>query len=160
MHRSDFPARDVIINELEEVYRGPAWHGPSLLEALNEVDASAAARRFGGSNNSIWDLVGHLTHGRHLLIERLTQTTFDFPGAVREPWWPVAKEDLSEASWRQDLRLLDEYHERLIASIRAATHAQLARVPAPGDQSLAQQLLGMAVHDAYHAGQIRLIALA
>ena len=160
MTRTDAPSRDTILAELEEVYRGPAWHGPSLLESLHDVDARIAVRTLGENRNSIWALVQHLAHGRHLLIERLTQTQFDYPSAVREPWWPVANEDTSEASWRRELRLLDEYQERLVASVRAATDAQLARRPAPGDQTLAQQLLGMAIHDAYHAGQIRLIVLA
>lgn len=157
MHRTDTPSRDTIINELEEVYRGPAWHGPSLLESLDGIDAARATHRIAEGRNSIWELVQHLTHGRHLLIERLTETHFDYPSAVREPWWPVANEDTSEASWKAELRLLDEYHNRLIASIRAATDAQLARRPTPDSQTLAQQLLGMAVHDAYHAGQVRMI---
>jgi hypothetical protein len=45
----------------------------------------------------------------------------------------------------------------LRAAIVAATDAQLARVPKPGDQSLARQLLGTAIHDAYHAAQIVLL---
>jgi uncharacterized damage-inducible protein DinB len=130
-----------------------------LLESLAGVDAVLAARAPGQGRNSIWELVQHLTHGRHLLIERLTESHFDYPSAVREPWWPVASEDTSEAAWRSELRRLDEYHSRLVNAIRAATDAQLARVPSAGDQTLAQQLLGMAIHDAYHAGQIRLLAL-
>lgn len=160
MHRTDNPPRDTIVAELDEVYRGPAWHGPALLESLDGVDARVASHRVGANRNTIWELVQHLTHGRHLLIERLTQTHFDFPSAVREPWWPVAAEDTSEAAWRAELRLLEQYHRQLVDAIRVATDAQLARVPSPGDQTLAQQLLGMAIHDAYHAGQIRLIALS
>lgn len=160
MQRTDKPPRDTIIAELDEVYRGPAWHGPALLESLDGVDARVASHRLGANRNTIWELVQHLTHGRHLLIERLTQSHFDYPSAVREPWWPVAAEDTSEAAWRGELRLLDQYHRQLVEAVRVATDAQLARIPSPGDQTLAQQLLGMAIHDAYHAGQIRLIALS
>jgi hypothetical protein len=66
----------------------------------------------------------------------------------------------SDAAWRRDLDLLEEYHERLVAATRDATDAALARQPAPGDQPVGQQLLGVAIHDAYHAGQIRLLTLA
>lgn len=159
MTRTDNPARDTIIAELDEVYYGPAWHGPSLRESLDGVTAGVAAFKIAPNRNSIWELVQHLTHGRHLLIERLTQTTFDYPSAVREPWWPVANTDASDASWKRELQLLDDYHRRLVEAVRSATDAQLARSPNSGDQTLAQQLLGMAIHDAYHAGQIRLIAL-
>jgi len=154
------PPRGVIITALDEVYRGPAWHGPAVLETLDGVTAAVAARKPSPHRNSIWELVLHLTHGRHLLIERVRNAREDFPREIREPWWPVAAVDTSEAAWRRDLELLEEYHERLIAATRDATDAALARQPAPGDQPIGQQLLGMAIHDAYHAGQIRLLSLA
>jgi uncharacterized damage-inducible protein DinB len=154
------PARDVILTALDEVYRGPAWHGPSVLEALDGVTAAIAARKPSPHRNSIWELVLHLAHGRHLLIERVRNETENFPREIREPWWPVSSVDTSDAAWRRDLALLDEYHERLLAATRDASDEALARQPAPGDQPIGQQLLGVAIHDAYHAGQIRLLALA
>jgi uncharacterized damage-inducible protein DinB len=55
--------------------------------------------------------------------------------------------------------LLNDYHTKLVDAIRRATPAQLDRVPERSEHTLAQQLLGMALHDTYHAGQIRLLAL-
>jgi uncharacterized damage-inducible protein DinB len=157
--RNDTPARDTIINQLDEIYRGPAWHGPAVLEALDGVNAAVAAAKPDSERHSIWELVRHLTHGRHLLIERLTETQSDFPHAIREPWWPAPPTERTDEAWFEDLALLEHYHVSLVDAIRDASDAQLARRPNAGDQTLAQQLLGMAVHDAYHAGQIRLLAL-
>jgi uncharacterized damage-inducible protein DinB len=157
--RTDQPSRETIIAQLEEVYRGPAWHGPAVLEALDGVTAAAAHAKPDPNRHSIWELVRHLTHGRHLLVDRLLESSSEFPHRIHEPWWPVAPVEASEEAWREDLALLEAYHERLIDAVRRASDAQLARRPNPGDQTLAQQLVGMAVHDAYHAGQIRLIAL-
>jgi uncharacterized damage-inducible protein DinB len=154
------PTRDVIITALDEVYRGPAWHGPAVLEALDGVDASTAVRSAFGTRNSIWDLVLHLAHGRHLLIERINNAVEDFPRDIREPWWPIASVDRSEEAWRRDLVLLDEYHTKLVDATRGASEGALARRPAANDQAIGEQLLGMAIHDAYHAGQIRLLVLA
>jgi len=153
------PSRSIIIATLDEVYRGPAWHGPAVLEALKDVNAAIASAKPDPDRHSIWELVRHLAHGRHLMIERLTETTSHFPRPVREPWWPEAPGDNSEQAWRADLALLDEYHTGLVRAATDASEAALARVPNPGDQPLAQQLLGVAIHDAYHAGQIRLLAL-
>ena len=81
--------RALLIELLDEVYRGPAWHGPSVRESLAGVTAEHAAASPFPERNSIWDLVLHLAHGRHLLTERLLDTTLDFPREIREPWWPV-----------------------------------------------------------------------
>jgi DinB superfamily len=145
---------------LNEIYFGPAWHGPSVKEALDGVTASTATQKLHPSRNSIWELVLHLAHGRHLLIERVINAPSPaFPRGIREPWWPTLSYETNDAAWQKDLHLLDDYHAKLVDAVRAATPAQLARVPSPGDQSIEQQLIGLAVHDGYHAGQIRQLAL-
>lgn len=155
------PNRALILGLLSESYAGPAWHGPSVVESLTGVDSVAALHRVAPHRHTIWELVLHLAHGRHLLIERLTRASPPpFPRAIREPWWPVSPTDTSESAWLVDRDLLDDYQERLLAAIRGAAPEQLARVPERSKDSVARQLVGMALHDTYHAGQIKLIALA
>lgn len=145
---------------LREVYSGPAWHGPSVKESLAGVNAEVAARKLSPERNSIWELVLHLAHGRHLVIERVNNApSAPFPREIREPWWPVPPTDQSEQSWQADLALLDEYQEKLLDAVRGASLVQLERVPPGSEHSIRDQLLGMAVHDGYHAGQIRLLTL-
>jgi uncharacterized damage-inducible protein DinB len=151
--------RETLVAALRESYAGPAWHGPSVREALNDVSTSVASRRLGSRRNSIWELVLHLAHGRYLLTERIAnRPAAPFPRAIREPWWPVAPSDSREQSWRDDLSLLEHCHITLIEAIERATAEQLSRMP-DGGEPIAHQLFGLALHDAYHAGQIRLIAL-
>lgn len=155
------PDRETILDALHESYSGPSWHGPSVVEALDGVDARAAAYKLDSDRNSIHELVLHLAHGRHLLIERITGAPIEpFPRSLREPWWPVPNVEPTDDDWRTDRALLDAYHQRLLDTIRSATDAELARVPSEGGgYSVARQLIGMALHDTYHAGQIRLLAL-
>ena len=154
------PGRDLILSTLGESYAGPAWHGPSVLEALEGVSAGAAFRKPTVKRNSIWELVLHLAHGRHLLTARTLDAEIDpFPRAIREPWWPVSPQRSDDAAWNADLALLAETQTRLLGAIRDATPEQLARIPSGAAESVARQLLGMALHDTYHAGQIRLLAL-
>jgi len=155
------PDRALILDVLAESYAGPAWHGPSVAESLTGVDARAALHRISPHRHTIWELVLHLTHGRHLLIERVTnQNAPAFPRPIREPWWPVAPTDTSEAAWKLDRELLADYQDRLLTAIRSATPEQLARIPDRSTQTVGRQLVGMSLHDTYHAGQIKLIALA
>lgn len=145
---------------LAEVYSGPAWHGPSVKESLNGVSARVAARKPAPDRNSIWELVLHLAHGRHLLIERINNAPSQpFPREVREPWWPVSPSDTSETAWQAELALLDDYQTKFLDAVRAATSVQLDRIPSGAEHAIRDQLLGMAAHDAYHAGQIRLLTL-
>jgi hypothetical protein len=56
----------------------------------------------------------------------------------------------TEAAWRADKGLLDREHRALRAAI--------AKVPpTPRSSKLLRQLYGVAFHDVYHAGQIRLL---
>jgi uncharacterized damage-inducible protein DinB len=152
--------RATILAMLNESFAGPAWHGPSVRESLDGVTARVASSKLSSGRNSIWELVLHLAHGRHLLIERIAAATgAQFPRPIREPWWPAGPSDTSDASWRRDVSLLDEYHAKLVDAIRRATPAQLERIPDGSEHTIARQLLGMAMHDTYHAGQIRLLAL-
>lgn len=149
-----------VLRLLREVYSGPAWHGPSVREALDGLSAELAARKLAPERNSIWELVLHLAHGRYLVIERVNDEPSDpFPREIREPWWPVSPSDHSEAAWQADLALLDDYQTKLLDAVRGATPTQLDRIPAGANHSVYDQLLGMAVHDGYHAGQIRLLSL-
>jgi uncharacterized damage-inducible protein DinB len=152
--------RATILTALNESYAGPAWHGPSVRESLDGVTARVACRRLSASRNSIWDLVLHLTHGRHLLIERIkAESDASFPRPIREAWWPATPTDLSDAAWQADLALLDRYHTMLMDAARDAEPAQLERIPERSEHTIARQLIGMALHDTYHAGQIRLMAM-
>ena len=155
------PDRALILSVLAESYAGPAWHGPSVLEALTGVESTAAMHRVAPHRHSIWELVLHLAHGRHILIERLTDAPAPaFPRAIREPWWPASPTDLSESAWLVDRDLLDDYQDRLLDAIRAARGDHFLRIPDKSQLTVGRQLLDMAMHDTYHAGQIKLIALA
>jgi uncharacterized damage-inducible protein DinB len=153
------PSREVILRVVREAYAGPAWHGPSLRHALRGVSAADARRRVVAGRNTIWELVLHLAHGRHIVIQRLGgDVPAKFPRPVARPWWPVPPARTGDAEWRADLALLDEYQARLERAIADAPAARLRAARPRRRHALAHELLGMALHDAYHAGQIRLMA--
>ena len=153
------PTRDVILRALREIYAGPAWHGPSMREALRGVSPDAAARRVAPGRNTIWELVLHLAYTRHRLLHRMgAAEERQFPRRFTKSWWPAAPAEPTPAAWRADLALLADYQARLVAAVGRAPLARL-RITRPGQRrTIAHELLGVAFHDAYHAGQIRLLA--
>ena len=102
----------------------------------------------------------HLAHGRHLVIERVNNApSAPFPRELREPWWPVPPTDTSEKSWQADLALLDDYQAN--CSTPCATRlprSSIACLPAPTTLCTIS-CSAWRSHDAYHAGQIRLLTL-
>src|ERR1700757_863937 len=49
-----------IADQLRRAFYGDAWHGPALMELLEDVDAATAAARPLHDVHSIWELVLHI----------------------------------------------------------------------------------------------------
>lgn len=152
------PSRALLLRALREIYQGPAWHGPSLRSALRGVGAADAARRPAPGRNCIWDLLLHTAYARHRMLRRLDVTpATPFPHQLRAAWWPRLPEALTDDAWRADLALLEEYQQRLLSAVSAASSARLGTRRPGKSYTLAHEVLGIAHHDAYHAGQIQLV---
>lgn len=152
------PDRRTIEWFLREAYSGPAWHGPSVRTALAGVAAEAAAWRPGPGRNTIWELALHLAYTRHLLLVRIGEAeTRRFPRRLARPWWPRMPERATAAAWREDGALLERCQERLLEVVARLPAERLATRRAGQRGTIAHELLGVALHDTYHAGQIRLL---
>ncbi len=147
-------------DQLERSFRGGAWHGPSVAEALAGVSAARAHRRPLPSAHNIVELVFHITFwldGARRRIEGETMT-----GLAPESDWPAAARGESdpEAAWRAALGRLEEAHRRLHATVLELDDERLDLAVAGADPTLRGMLLGILQHNAYHAGQIALLAKA
>lgn len=150
------PERDSILHALRSAFAGPAWHGPSVLAALRGVDAAEAAWRPAPGRHCVWELALHVAYGHHVARRRIEGPSAGrFPRRLVATWWPALPDELSPAAWAEDLALLRAGHERLTAGAAELSRRALARTVK--GRALREHLLGIALHDAYHAGQIRLV---
>jgi len=158
------PARNELLRLLDEAFRGPAWHGPSVLAALRGVDAEQALRTSTASDNRIWDIALHLAYSKYIVARRLSpEAAGSFPRAMQRSWWPALLEregESIEQAWKRDLRLLRDSHAALSELVAQLPAARLGERRSGKRFTLAQEVSGLALHDAYHAGQIRLILVA
>jgi uncharacterized damage-inducible protein DinB len=142
-----------IVDQVQRSFRGDAWHGPCVLEALAGVDARRAGARPIPGAHTIWDLVLHLRATMDVLIGRAKGEI----GAVDDAeCWPSAA-DSSESAWQDLHRELRERHDMLVDAITRFDPTRLDRPLFPEGSPAFNNFLGHAQHNAYHAGQIILL---
>jgi hypothetical protein len=151
-----------VLRLVDEAFDGKAWHGPTLRGALRGVHADEAAWRPEPSTHNIWELAVHAAYWKYAVRRRLLgqkRGSFRLEGSN---WFVRPDPDLAapsalEARWRADVKLLQDEHRVLREAVEALTAADLDR-RLPGKTSTRGFLVrGIAAHDLYHAGQIRLL---
>src|SRR5690242_18958226 len=85
---------------LEKTFLGPAWHGPSVLEALDNISEPVAFRK-GTETHSIIELVAHMTAWRNFDTQRLNgDAAYEVSDAENFPFttnWAEAQNNLKES---------------------------------------------------------------
>lgn len=147
-------------DQLERSFRGGAWQGPSLTEALADVTAAGALRRPIAGGHNIRELVFHINFWIDAARRRIEGEAVD--GSMPEADWTKEKEGkgINEATWKTALAELEESHCRLHATVLALDAPSFDRPVAGSDPTLRGLLLGILQHNAYHTGQIALLAKA
>ena len=145
---------DSIADLLERGFRGGAWHGPAVAEALAGLDAATAAARPLAGAHSIWEIVHHLAVWNEVPRRRLDGERLQNLPLERE-WPPVA--DLSAGAWQAALAALEDAHAALRARVLELADGQLDDPVAGSDATVRGMLFGVLQHNAYHAGQIVLL---
>jgi DinB superfamily len=141
----------VILALLAEGYSKKTWHGPNLRQSLRGVSAKDAARRPAPGRHNIWELALHAAYWKYAVRRRIEggkRGSFILKGSNFFP--RPEKGKATEAAWNQDLALLEREHRALELAIRRA-------LKSPRAAKLLPALYGVAFHDVYHAGQIRLL---
>ncbi len=153
------PAAPLLLRSLRGNYYRGGWHGPSaaVREALRGLDANAASWRPGAGRHNIWELALHLAYARHMMQKRMGIDVPPFPRRLTKPWWPELPMTLTEDAWAADLALLESLHRRLVAGVSGPARRLLPAVRPGRSLTIGMEVLGVATHDAYHAGQMNMI---
>lgn len=146
-----------LADQLERGFRGGAWHGPAVAEALEGVDADLAAARPIPDAHTIWEIVHHLTVWNE--IPRLRIDGGGHRDLAEEQDWPPVETDAPER-WEEAVAALEDAYRRLHARVLQLQDGQLDDPVAGSDPTVGGMLLGVVQHNAYHAGQIVLLQRA
>ena len=150
--------KSMLIDHLDSVFHGPAWHGAALLPTARELEFENAATA-GFEDHTAWSMLLHCAYWkfwvRRALSDQKTpennlpvfgRTPDDFPDLPAEPT-PEALEI--------DIQFLIDEHTALREAVVALPEERLPERTPKGEFTLAGLITGAAAHDAYHAAQIR-----
>lgn len=147
-----------LIGETLAPLRGQAWHGgPTPVGALRGVSAAAARWVPAPGRASIWRLTLHIAYWKYTVRRHLVREPI--PRFPRRPAnFPAVPPRADDAAWRADRALLAEEHRLLTEAIAAFSPGELDQIPTAGKRwTFGQMLIGVAMHDAYHTGQLQLL---
>ena len=147
-----------LITEALQPRRGMAWHGgPTPSRALRGVDARLAHRRPPGGGHSIWEIALHIAYWDYIVRRRLLRGVL--PRFPRGPAnWPMMPPKPDPAAWEADRDLLALQHGLLAEVVERFPPKLLGRRMTAGKRwTYGDTILGITIHDAYHAGQIQLL---
>lgn len=142
---------------LRSVYRGPAWHGPSMSENLEGIAAAQAASHPIPGTHSIWEIVHHVTAWEREVVRCLGGK----PHVImqgEEDWPPV--EDTSEEAWEKTVTDLRAAHMALADAIRQFNEDDLEKTVPGREFPWFIVLNGIIHHGLYHSGQIAILKKA
>lgn len=151
---SDSRAEAARIQELlEQAFEGGAWHGPALMELMQDIHVDHAAAKPIAHAHSIWEIALHIAVWQEAVLKRLNGEAADPIGD--QDWPPV--NDNSERAWEQTIQSLKDGHKKLVQKVSTLADADLpAKVPGR-DHTVYYTLHGLIQHNLYHAGQIAIL---
>ena len=150
------PAVASLLAQLDEAFDRRSWHGTNLRGSLRGMTAASAAWRPAPGRHNAWEIALHAAYWKYAAWRRLTgekRGAFARPGSN---WFPTPA-PASEAAWRKDVALLQQYHRGLRRAVERLSDDDLERRPPGSKETTGRLVRGIAAHDLYHAGQIQLI---
>ncbi len=152
---TSLPLKDEILRLLSPTEQS-LWHGgPTTGEVLSDVSANLAAWQPASDMHSIWGLTLHMAYWKFAVRQRILGLSDQ--GFERAPDdFPSLPKHLTHEVWTADRNLLRSAESALVELTESLDEDRLQE-PLTGGYRVADQLIGVAMHDVHHIGQILLI---
>lgn len=144
-----------IVDQLRRAFAGEAWHGPAVVEILQEITAPQAAARPYNGVHSIWEIVLHIAAWERAVRRRLAGDRAQLSAED----WPVVSET-DEQAWEQAKEALQQSHDKLASAVSVLDESRLDQPIVADMSSVYVTLHGIIQHTLYHAGQIAILKKA
>ncbi len=145
-----------LLDVIDRAYDVRSWHGPNLRGSLRGVRVADAARRPAAGRHNAWEIAVHCAYWKYRVAFQLNPAApraFDEKGSD----WFARDGAAADSDWRRDLERLATWHATLRASVEAFDPSKLDAPAGRNGFRYTDLISGIAAHDLYHAGQIRLV---
>ncbi len=141
-----------LIDQLENLFNGSPWFGPSWIETLEKVPSEEVNFRL-QKGASIAGLLGHVVAWREYVARKLQgQEEFEIvPGTD----WQASV--LDEKEWQDLVRKFVDIQQELLEGLSEFPSSMIDEKVPGREYSWSFMLQGIIDHDAYHLGQINLL---
>lgn len=139
---------------LDDIYGGSPWIDVNLLDTLKNLTAEQAARKVAPQWNTIWEIINHLINWRLNVLQRIQDKTIASPA---DNYFAPVRE-VSDEAWLNTLDKLEDSQEQWRLALKKFKKKDLEKNYPANDMSYYDHIQGIVQHDAYHLGQIVLLA--
>lgn len=147
--------KELVLDHLTYTFEKESWQ-PPLAAAIAGLTAAQAAWKPAPERHSIWQIVRHVTHWKHSVIQAWDGPAPDLKDFEPTDWQEAAGD---EAAWQADVSALHAVSQDMRKRVEAADDGALSGLMTTfagwPDQVKAAHLMKVATHDIYHAGQIQ-----
>lgn len=143
---------DKIVDNLDIVFRGDAWHGPSVMEFINSMPQNVVDVRKEYSKHTICQIIFHLGVWRKFVLEKLNgNIRFDL---VSEEDNYGKEEQITKTNWPTLVEQLKANQDELMNRLEDFDDDLLVKLVPGQDYNYYKLLTGLIQHDTYHLGMI------
>jgi uncharacterized damage-inducible protein DinB len=137
-----------------DLYNGHPWIDVTLVDTLKNIPAEQAGKRPLANCNTIWEIVRHLIRWRQNVLQRVQGQVIKTPG--NNYIEPV--QDPSPEAWMALLQELEETQVKWLEFLQQLQIEHLENEYPVNGLTYYEHIQGIIQHDAYHLGQIVLLA--
>ncbi len=145
---------DRIIKLFDDLYNGQPWLDVTFMDTLKNITPEQAAKKFKPGWNSIWEVLNHLMSWRLAILERIEGR--DYPSPENNFFSPIT--DQSASAWNKTLENFADSQKKWVDYLRSFSADRFDEVPDNRPYTRYELIHGILQHDAYHLGQIRILA--
>ena len=146
--------KEILLKCWTTAYGQEGWY-PPLKEALDGLTTDEAQAREAPGLHSVRELVNHILYYKERFLHHLKRKEFSPTYESNDETFEKVAPQYAEESWEAQLARLGDVHKSIAEVIMNLNDGDLDK-PAP-DAPIGAQVLDLAMHDAYHTGQIVLL---